>query len=75
MADASGQGGGPRSDMYSGSRFSNWTVHDPTWSEMGALPAWTRPCRLVTGPDDGQISIFERPLSCLPNSSIVQRYT
>jgi hypothetical protein len=49
--------------MYSSSKFTNWAPHDPTWSEIGSLPARLRPSRKVEVTDDHQIPIVERPLA------------
>jgi hypothetical protein len=49
--------------MYSDQRFTNWTPHDPHWSEVNALPTRPRP-RLVLNPGtDDALPIFERKLA------------
>ncbi len=55
-------GAGPRSGLYSEQRFTNWTPHDPHWSEVEALPARMRP-KAQVGRGDHCLGIFERPLA------------
>ncbi|HET7489222.1 MAG TPA: hypothetical protein VFJ85_14925 [Acidimicrobiales bacterium] len=57
------KGSGPRSGLYSEQRFTNWSRHDPYWSEVEALPARTRPRAAVAEDEDRALCVYERPLA------------
>lgn len=54
---------GPRSNMYSSQRFTNWTPHDPHWSEVEALPTRPRPTTSLRRESGEVWSLFERRLA------------
>jgi hypothetical protein len=56
------RGSATRSNLYSGSKFTNWTRFDPYDSEIGALPCRVRP-RLVIRAGETRVSVFVRPLN------------
>jgi hypothetical protein len=49
--------------MYSDQRFTNWTPHDPHWSEVNALPARPRPKIVLRRGTSDALPIFERKLA------------
>lgn len=49
--------------MYSEQRFTNWTPHDPYWSEAEGLPPRMRPRAVIPQKDDRSVGVFERPLA------------
>ena len=55
--------GGPRSGLYSEQRFTNWTRHDPYWSEVDALPPSMAPRASIELPNGSALPIFDRPLA------------
>jgi hypothetical protein len=57
------RGSGQRSGLYSQQRYTNWTAHDPHWSEITALPPVLRPTAQVPMPDADVLDIVERPLA------------
>lgn len=56
-------GSGPRSGMYSNQRFTNWSPHDPHWSEAQGLPLRMRPKVAIPRDGEGSLGVFERPLA------------
>jgi len=62
LMNSSGNRGGPRSGLYSSQRFTNWSPHDPNWSDAQAMPAGLRPSSEVAR-SEGPLGIFERALS------------
>jgi hypothetical protein len=57
------RGSGPRSNIYSGSNFTNWKPNDPHWAEVNAFPSLMRPSATITLSDGQAIRIFQRPLA------------
>ena len=49
--------------MYSSQRFTNWTPHDPHWSEVEALPTRPRPTTSLRQEPGEALSVFERRLA------------
>ncbi len=56
-------GGIQRSGLYSSQKFTNWTPHDPYWSEVDALPGRCKPVQNVPRIDAEDLPIYDRPLS------------
>ena len=54
---------GPRSGLYSNQRYTNWTPHDPHWSEALALPPRMRARAEVPLGIGEPVEVFERPLA------------
>jgi hypothetical protein len=52
-----------RSNAYSDQRFTNWTTHDPFWSEANSLPATMRPRAEVVLSNDKRVPIYDRRLN------------
>ena len=53
---------GPRSDIYSEQRFTNWTPHDPYWLEVETLPRGARPMAVVPRAEGDGLKVVERQL-------------
>ena len=56
-------GGGQRSGLYSEQRFTNWTKHDPFWSEVDALPESMTPRALINRSGSESLPVYDRPLA------------
>jgi hypothetical protein len=56
------RGAGPRSNIYSESRFTNWATHDPHELEINALPPRMRAAGTIARAEGQALRIFERPL-------------
>jgi hypothetical protein len=65
------RGSGQRSNLYSSQRFTNWSPHDPYWSEVEALPQKMRPRVKVSHGSTGPLGVFVRPVA----SGFVRPYT
>ena len=63
MVGRAGGRSGTRSGLYSEQRFTNWTPHDPHWSEIEALPERLRPHERLALEDGDYLPIYERRLS------------
>lgn len=57
------KGSGPRSGLYSEQRFTNWSPHDPYWSEAEGLPTRMRPSAVIPQDEDRSLCVYERPLA------------
>ena len=57
------KGSGPRSGAYSDQRFTNWSTHDPYWSEVETLPRKMRPRVEVDRESDVPLGIYDRPIA------------
>jgi hypothetical protein len=57
------RGSGQRSGLYSDQRFTNWSTHDPYWSEVETLPRKMRPRTEVSRGPEEPLGIFDRPLA------------
>jgi len=56
------RGSGQRSGLYSDQRFTNWSTHDPYWSEVETLPQKMRPRAEVARGTEVPLGI-NRPLA------------
>lgn len=56
------RGSGPRANLYSEEKYTNWARFNPFESEISALPYRVRP-RLVIETGGQHVSVFVRPLS------------
>ncbi len=50
-----------RSNMYSSSKFTNWSEYDPQYSELNSL-GWVRPASVYELPDGQKIPLLVLPL-------------
>lgn len=57
------RGSGQRSGIYSEKRFTNWSAHDPYWSEIEALPKKMRPRVEVKRESQIGLGIYDRPIA------------
>lgn len=57
------RGSRQRSNLYSSQRFTNWSPHDPYWSEVEALPRKIRPRVKVSRDSAVPLGIFDRPVA------------
>jgi len=51
-----------RSNLYSEQRFTNWSPHDPWWSEAKSIPTKMRPRAEVEFPSGASVPVFHRKL-------------
>ncbi len=56
-------GSGQRSGLYSEQRFTNWTKHDPFWSEVDALPVSMTPRASIDRSGRESLPVYDRPLA------------
>jgi len=57
------RGSGQRSGLYSDQRFTNWSTHDPYWSEVETLPKKTRPRIEIVRESEDPLGVYDRTLS------------
>jgi len=57
------RGSGQRSGLYSEQRFTNWSVHDPYWSEVETLPRKMRPRVEVERESLPALGVYDRPVA------------
>ena len=57
------RGSGQRSGLYSEQRFTNWSTHDPHWSEIETLPRKMRPRVEVDRDSAVALGIYDRPIA------------
>ena len=53
---------GMRSNLYSEQRYTNWSQHDPWWSEAKSIPSTMRPRAEVDLPSGESVPVFDRKL-------------
>jgi hypothetical protein len=57
------KGSGQRSGLYSEQRFTNWSTHDPYWSELETLPRKMRPQAEVEREAQPALGVYDWPVA------------